>query len=125
VTLNLNQKNDPDETLNQKNGPDEAKRGGGRPLDYTTGDDARRPAKFGQPRREDDGYRQDEAARLNNAPPVYELLDGRCSYDGLPAGNCAHFPGYGDAEPPLKDEHAPEKEKTAAGESGRQEPRKS
>ncbi len=33
------------------------------------------------------------AQELNNADPVYELIDGRCSYDGLPEGNCAHFPG--------------------------------
>ena len=49
--------------------------------------------KFGFPRRADDGFRAEQAARLNNEPRVDELIDGRCSYDGLPEGNCAHFPG--------------------------------
>jgi hypothetical protein len=76
------------------------KRGGDTPLNFTTGDDVRRPAKFGFPRREDDGNAAYDAQRRNNADPadpeflgLLELVDGRCPLDGLPEGNCAHFPG--------------------------------
>jgi hypothetical protein len=63
------------------------------PLDFTTGDDSRRPAKFGQERRGGDADWATEAQRLNNLPAQAELLEGRCSIDGLPEGNCVHFPG--------------------------------
>lgn len=63
--------------------------------DFTTGDDARKPAKSGLPRGEHDADRAAEAQRVNNAGPDYplELLEGRCPLDGLPEGNCVHFPG--------------------------------
>jgi hypothetical protein len=52
-------------------------------------------AKYGLTRQPDDGAAAAEASRLNNAEPeFYEAVDGRCPVDGLPAGNCAHLPGY-------------------------------
>lgn len=58
-----------------------------------TGFEGEDRAKFGQPRRGDDAVRADEAAALNNGDLLVELVDGRCSYDGLPEGHCGHFPG--------------------------------
>lgn len=62
-------------------------------VSYADGDDPRKPAKFGRPRSGNDADAAYAAQVLNNADPVYEVVDGRCSFDGLPAGNCAHFPG--------------------------------
>jgi hypothetical protein len=51
-------------------------------------------AKFGFPRDPHDADRATAAQEFNNADPrPLELLDGRCPIDGLPAGNCVHFPG--------------------------------
>lgn len=124
---------------------DREQRGGESRLDFTTGDDARNPAKFGQPRRETDGNAAYEAQVLNNADPgdlePLELLDGRCPVDGLPAGNCAHFPGdqvvlnpdgtswyEGKGFPPgtfQEDGNAPEAKAGREGGPGGKEPRRS
>lgn len=64
-----------------------------RNVSYTDGDDPRRPAKFGRPRSGNDADAAYLAQLENNADPVYEEVNGRCSFDGLPVGNCAHFPG--------------------------------
>lgn len=93
---------------------------------HPDGDPADR-AKYGFERRGDDGLAA-EAQRLNNELPAYELIDGRCPVDGLPAGNCAHFPGPQQVIAPdgsvvYEGEHATEKEK-AAREDGRKEPRR-
>lgn len=104
--------------MNEKTATGTEQRGGERQDDWV-----RDPAKFGQPRREDDGARAAEAQALNNADPVHEVLDGRCSYDGLPVGNCAHFPG-----PQLvvdDGDYASTQEKAARRESAAKEPRKS
>lgn len=58
-----------------------------------TGFEGQDRAKFGQPRRPEDGAAAGEASALNNGMPLVELVDGRCSYDGLPEGHCGHFPG--------------------------------
>lgn len=95
---------------------------------HPDGDPADR-AKYGIERRGDEGNTAAEAQRLNNElPQLLELIDGRCPVDGLPAGNCAHFPGpqqvlAEDGSVVYEDGYAPEKEK-AAREDGRKEPRR-
>jgi hypothetical protein len=50
-------------------------------------------AKYGAERRGGDADWATAAQRENNTAVVPELLDGRCSIDGLPEGSCSHFPG--------------------------------
>ncbi len=64
------------------------------PVTGNPDDTARDRAKYGLPRDGSEGAAAAEASRVNNEFPVaLELAEGRCPVDGLPAGNCAHFPG--------------------------------
>lgn len=58
-----------------------------------TGHAGQDSAKFGFERRGGDADWAAAAQLENNTPVIPELTEGRCGVDGLPAGNCAHFPG--------------------------------
>jgi hypothetical protein len=86
--------------------------------------------KFGFPRQEDDAAMANEANRLNNADPEPAVpVNGRCPYDGLPAGNCAHLPGAQgviapDGSTVYEENYAAATEKAAPRQGGGKEPRK-
>jgi hypothetical protein len=88
-------------------------------------------AKYGLARDPGDGAAAARASELNNAEPaLLELADGRCPVDGLPPGNCGHFPGPHQVIAPdggtvYEEGHAPQETETARGQGSRKEPRQS
>lgn len=95
-----------------------------------TGHAGQDSAKFGFERRGGEGDWAQQAQLENNTPVVPELLEGRCSIDGLPAGNCVHFPGPQLVTDPVTGEAVYEEgygateEKAAREKRGTQPPRR-